>query len=68
MDLRNFLKIKIGEIMSEDDNTVWYHGVEYTSLSSACLSLGIDYRLVAGLMTTGTLTESEALDFLLELK
>ena len=54
--------------MPEDDNTVWYHGVEYTSLSSACLSLGIDYRLAAGLMTTGTLTESEVLDFLLEVK
>lgn len=46
--------------MSEDDNTVWYHGIEYT--------LGIDYRLAAGLMTTGTLTESEVLDFLIELK
>ena len=54
--------------MSEDDNTVWYHGIEYTSLSSACSSLGIDYRLAAGLMTTGTLTESEVLDFLIELK
>lgn len=54
--------------MSEDDNTVWYHEVEYTSLLSAYLSLGIDYRLAAGLMITGTLTESEALNFLLELK
>lgn len=54
--------------MSEDDNTVWYHGVEYTSLLSACKSLGIDYRLAAGLMTTGTLTESEVLNFLLEVK
>lgn len=54
--------------MSEGANTVWYHGVKYISLSLACLSLGIDYRLVAGLMTTGTLTESEVLDFLLELK
>lgn len=68
MNLRNFLKTKIGEIMSEDDSTVWYHGVEYISLSSACKSLGIDYRLAAGLMTTGTLTESEVLDFLLEVK
>ena len=68
MDLRNFLKIKIGEIMSEGDNTIWYLGIGHTSLSSAYSSLGIDYRLAAGLMTTGTLTESEALNFLLELK
>lgn len=54
--------------MSEGDNTVWYHGIGHTSLLSAYLSLGIDYRLAAGLMATGTLTESEVLDFLLELK
>lgn len=68
VDLRNFLKTKIGKIMSEGDNIVWYHGVKYINLSSACLSLSINYRLVAGLMATGTLTESEALNFLLELK
>lgn len=54
--------------MQEDDNTVYYHGTGYKNLLSACMDLDIDYRFAAGLMTTGTLKESEVLDFLLGLK